>query len=100
MIHCLNGNLLRALIGFGWLDDERVRRALAWQAAAVTGEGMGRWYAPTPGPGLSCGANSGGPCAWGATKVVLALARVPAQRRDPEVAKALAAGASKLISCG
>jgi hypothetical protein len=20
--HCLNGNLLRALIGFGWLEDE------------------------------------------------------------------------------
>jgi len=24
VIHCLNGNLLRALIGFGWLDDPRV----------------------------------------------------------------------------
>jgi hypothetical protein len=96
-VHCLNGNLLRALIGFGWLDDERVQRALAWQVAAVTGEGMGRWYALTPGPGLSCGANSGSPCAWGATKVVLALARVPALRRNPEVEKALAAGVAFLL---
>jgi len=43
-IHCLNGNLLRALIGFGWLDDERVRRAVDFQAAAITGEGEIRFY--------------------------------------------------------
>ena len=98
VIHCLNGNLLRALIGFGMLDDERVQRSLAWQASAVTGEGMERWYATTPGPNFRCGANSGEPCAWGAAKVVLALSRVPADRRSPAVARALEAGVAFLLS--
>lgn len=97
-IHCLNGNLLRAMIGFGLLDDERVQRALAWQVAAITGEGMERWYAVTPGPGFLCGANAGRPCAWGAAKAVLALARVPADRRSPEVTRALEAGVAFLLS--
>jgi hypothetical protein len=97
-IHCLNGNLLRALIGFGLLNDERVQRSLAWQAAAITGEGMERWYALTPGPGFLCGANGGRPCAWGAVKAILALARVPAERRSPAVARALVAGAAFLLS--
>ena len=97
VIHCLNGNLLRAMIGLGRLDDERVQRALAWQAASITGEGMGRWYALTPGPGFACGVNSGNPCAWGAVKAVLALARVPEQRRCPEVERALSAGTAFLL---
>jgi hypothetical protein len=97
-IHCLNGNLLRALIDFGLLDDERVRRSLAWQVAAITGEGMERWYAYTSGPGFACGANAGRPCAWGAIKAVLALARVPADRRTPAVARALESGVEFLLS--
>jgi hypothetical protein len=98
VVHCLNGNLLRALIGFGLLDDERVERALAWEAAAITGDGMERWYAYTPGPGFRCGVNDGNPCAWGAIKALLALARVPEDRRDPVVAKALAMGVEFLLS--
>ena len=97
-IHCLNGNLLRALIGFGLLDDERVQRALAWQVAAISGEGMDRWYAVTPGPGFRCGANYGQPCAWGAVKAVLALARIPADRRSPAAAAALTGGIDFLLS--
>jgi hypothetical protein len=59
VIHCLNGNLLRALIGFGRLDDER-RAAVDWAARAVTGEGMVRWYASgTSGPGFACAARPG-----------------------------------------
>jgi len=98
VIHCLNGNVLRALIGFGLLDDERVRRSVDWQTAAITGEGMERWYALTPGPGFLCGANAGRPCAWGAAKAVLALGRVPAERRTPAVARALEAGVEFLLS--
>jgi hypothetical protein len=98
VIHCLNGNLLRALIGFGWLADPRVRASIAWQAAAITGRGMQRWYSLTPGPGFRCGANDGQPCAWGGAKAVLALARVPAHSRDPEVAAALEAGVGFLLS--
>lgn len=43
VIHCLNGNLLRSLISFGWLDDERMRRAISWEASAITGEGHDRY---------------------------------------------------------
>jgi hypothetical protein len=97
-IHCLNGNLLRALIGFGLLEDERIQRSLAWQAAAITGDGIDRWYSVTPGPGFACGANGDRPCAWGAVKAVLALARVPAENRTPAVDAALAAGVEFLLS--
>lgn len=98
VIHCLNGNLLRALIGFGYLDDPRLQRAIDWQAAAITGEGAIRWYATVPGPGFRCGANDGEPCAWGATKAVLGLARIPPDRRSPHVRRALEAGVELLLS--
>lgn len=99
VVHCLNGNLLRALIGFGWLEDERVQRSIDWQAAAITGEGEIRFYKSSlPGPGFRCGANDGQPCAWGATKAVLALARIPAERRAPHVQRALEAGREFLLS--
>jgi len=98
-IHCLNGNLLRALIGFGRLDDERVGRSIDWQAAAITGEGEIRFYRSSlPGPRFRCGANEGLPCAWGATKAVLALARIPPDRWPPHVRRALDAGVAFLLS--
>lgn len=98
-IHCLNGNLLRALIGFGWLDDERVGRSVEWQAAAITGEGDIRFYRSSlPGPGFRCGANDGLPCAWGATKALHALARIPPARRGPGVRRAIHAGVEFLLS--
>jgi hypothetical protein len=97
--HCLNGNLLRALIGFGLLDDPRVQAALAWQAAATTGVGDVVFYkSSTNGPGFRCAANNGEPCAWGAVKAVMALARIPAERRTPDVARALEEGTSFLLS--
>ena len=99
VIHCLNGNLLRALIGFGRLDDPRTWRAIDWQAAAITGEGEIRWYkSSVPGPGFLCSANEGLPCAWGAVKAVLGLARIPAARRPPNVQRALDAGVAFLLS--
>jgi hypothetical protein len=63
-IHCLNGNLLRALIGFGRLEDERVQRAIDWQARAITGEDFSGYYrSGTSGPGFRCGSNEQLPCA-------------------------------------
>ena len=99
-IHCLNGNLLRALIGFGWLDDPRVVRSIDWQVAVITGEGSGAARRPaTSGPGFRCAANEHLPCAWGATKVVLGLAAIPAERRAPGVRRALDAGVECLLGC-
>jgi hypothetical protein len=98
VIHCLNGNLLRALIGFGWLEDARVGRAIEWEARAITGEGVERWYASTSGPGFRCGANGRRPCAWGAVKATLGLERIPPQARSPLVARALEQAAAFLLS--
>lgn len=99
VIHCLNGNLLRALIGFGWLDDPRVQRAIEWQARAITGEGVERWYSTgTSGPGFACAANEKLPCAWGAVKALLGLARIPPGQRSPLVEHAIDAGAAFLLS--
>jgi hypothetical protein len=98
-IHCLTGNLLRALLDFGYGDDERVRQSIAWQAAAITGEGMPRWYgSSTSGPGFACAGNTGSPCAWGAVKAVRALARVPPDRRGPAESTALHAAVEFLLS--
>jgi hypothetical protein len=98
VLHCLTGNLLRALIGFGRLDDERVGQAIAWQATAITGQGEPAWNAATPGPGFRCGANEGLPCGWGAAKALLALARIPPEHRSPAVEQALAASVEFLLS--
>lgn len=98
VLHCLNGNLLRAVIGFGWLDDERVQGAVEWEARAITGEGIERWYASgTSGPGFACAANEGLPCGWGAAKAMLGLARIPVERRSPLVAHAIEAGVAFLL---
>lgn len=99
VIHCLNGNVLRALIGFGMLEDDRVQRALDWQTSAVTGNGEIRYYASsTVGPGFRCGANDKLPCAWGAAKVLLALARIPIPQRTLQVSAALDATVELLLS--
>jgi len=99
VIHCLNGNLLRALLGFGWHDDPRVQRAIDWQARSITGEGFERFYrSGTSGPGFRCAANEHLPCAWGAIKVLRALALVPADRRAPQVERAIDAGVAFLFS--
>ncbi len=99
VVHCLNGNLLRALIGFGWFDDERLRRAIDWEARAITGEGPIRFYrSGTSGPGFACVANEHLPCAWGAVKALLGLARIPPARREPEVRRAIEVGIEFLFS--
>jgi len=97
VLHCLNGNLVRALIGFGWLDDPRVQAAIEWQARAITGSG--RYYrSGTSGPGFRCAANDGQPCAWGAIKALGGLARVPVQRRDATMTQAIDTGVAFLLA--
>lgn len=99
VLHCLNGNLLRALIGFGHLDDPAVTGAITWAAAAISGTGEPRYYASgTSGPGFACGANDGQPCAWGAVKELLALSRIPESSRSPQVRAALELGGQFLLS--
>jgi hypothetical protein len=98
-IHCLNGNLVHALVGLGRLGDPRLARAIEWQARAIAGEEPINYHPRgTVGPGFACADTSGLPCAWGAVKAVLALARIPAGQRSPLVRRALAAGAAFLLS--
>jgi hypothetical protein len=97
VVHCLNGNLLRAFIGFGLIDDPRVRAAIDWQAKAITG-GVRYYHTSASGPGFLCAANENQPCAWGAIKALSALARVPADQRDSAVRAAIQAGAEFLLS--
>jgi hypothetical protein len=98
-IHCLTGNLLRALLGFGWLEDERLQRAIAWQAQIATGADNPRYYGSGAcGPDFACGANDKLPCAWGATKVMLALARITPVRRTPDIERAIQCGVQLLLS--
>ncbi|MGB8020022.1 MAG: hypothetical protein WCF04_02210 [Candidatus Nanopelagicales bacterium] len=99
VLHCLNGNLLRALIGFGHLEDAQVQAAISWAARSITGSPDLRFYASaTCGPRFACGANEKLPCAWGAVKELLALARVPVGRRSAEVVEAIDVGAQFLLS--
>jgi hypothetical protein len=76
-------------------------------ARSVTGEGLAaneerqaplRYYAYKCGPLFACGANNGLSCAWGGTKVILALSKWPAERRTPLVERALRQGLDFLLS--
>jgi len=98
-IHCLNGNLVRALVGFGMVEDERVERAIDWQARSITGERFERYYAGGAcGPEFCCSANGKQPCAWGAVKAMGALARIPPKKRAPHVRRAVNQGVEFLLS--
>ena len=50
-IHCLNGNLIWALVTLGYYDD-RVRAAVDWLAGAITGDDFDAFNATVPGPGF------------------------------------------------
>lgn len=98
-IHCLNGNLLSALLRLGYGHDPRVQAALDWQVQAITGQGPIRYYASgTNGPGFACAVNLGQPCGWGAVKAMKALLAVPPQQRTPAIEQAIAVGAEFLFS--
>ncbi len=104
---CLQGNLCWALLEMGCADP-RMKSAYDWMARSVTGEGIApaaekqaplRYYAGKCGPLFACGSNLAYSCAWGAAKVMLALARWPAAQRTPIMDQAIAAGTNFLFSC-
>ena len=102
-IHCLQGNLGAALMDMGVADDERLDQAVELMACSVTGDD----YQGSPfkylrsgisGPDLVCSANEWQLCAWGAVKVALALAKVPASKVTPVVKKARRICMDQLLS--
>lgn len=105
-LDCLQGNLCWALTKPG-CDDPRLDLAYEWMARTVTGEGIApltdrqapvRYYAGKCGPGFACGANNKLPCAWGATKVMLAFSVYPPERRTPLIQRAIQQGIDFLFS--
>jgi hypothetical protein len=105
-VDCLQGNLCWALLALGY-DDPRLDTAFEWMARTVTGEGMApktdkdserRYYAAKCEPHFACGANYGQPCAWGATKVMMAFGQLPETRRTPLIKNAIQQGVDFLLS--
>lgn len=89
-LHCLNGNLLYALVKLGYGSDPRVRKALNWQVQAILGEGEIDYYASgTSGPDFACGVNAKLPCGWGASKAMKALSSIPTDERSDSIKRAI-----------
>ncbi len=107
-IHCLQGNLVNALLLLGFYGDTRLNEAIEWLARSVSGDGIApaedkkapvRYYrSGNCAPGFACAANNFKPCAWGAVKALLGLARIPAGSRSPAVQKAVETGIQFLFS--
>lgn len=120
-VDCLQGNLCWSLLEMG-CTDARLDLAFDWLARSVTGEGVEpavapdaswqrgtplppsntfssskpdsvhRYYAYKSGPDFACGVNGHLPCAWGAAKVMMALASLPRKRHTPAIKNALRRG--------
>ncbi len=105
-IDCLQGNLCNALLDLG-IEAARLDKAFEWMARSITGEGVApidekdapvRYYAYKCGPLFACGVNSGNPCAWGGAKDMLALSKLPQERRTPLIQRAIQAGVEFFFS--
>lgn len=98
-IHCIWGNMVRALLELGYGGDERLDRAIDLLARSVTGDGYERYYrSGIQGPGFLCSANYGLPCGWGAVRVLWGLNAVPSAERTPAVEAAITACLDFLLS--
>lgn len=105
-VDCLQGNLLWSLMELGY-EDPRMDKAFEWMARTVTGEGIApmedrdapvRYFAYKCGPTFACGVNNKLPCAWGGVKVMLALGKIPVNRRTPLIKKAIQEGVDFFFS--
>jgi hypothetical protein len=98
-IHCLWGNVARALLDLGFGGDPRLELALDRLARSITGDGYGEY--PRTGvvsPGFGCSINSGLPCGWGAVRALWALNAVPAVARSAAIEAATAASVEFLTA--
>ncbi len=97
---CIQGNMLWSLVELGY-EDPRLDKAYEWMARTVTGEGVApmeerdaavRYYSYKIGPNFACGVNNKLPCAWGGVKVMLALGKLPTEKRTPLIKRAIKQG--------
>ncbi|MEW6242438.1 MAG: nitrogen fixation protein NifH [Chloroflexota bacterium] len=105
-VDCLQGNMIWSLTEMG-CDDSRLELAYEWMARTLTGEGVApkeekdapvRYYAYKSGPNFECGVNGNLPCAWGGVKVMLALSKLPVQKRSGLMKRAIRRGVDFLFS--
>jgi hypothetical protein len=80
---CLNGNLLRALVWFDYADDPRVMETRQALAARIAGDGF-RCHHNAPAGSRSRRIKESLPCAWGAIKILGALAALPVTARTSQ----------------
>ncbi len=94
-----------ALLDLG-CTDKQLDKAFEWMARTVTGEGIApmtdkkaalRYYSGKIGPVFRCGANNKLPCAWGATKVMLAFGKLPLEKRTGLIDNAIKTGIDFLL---
>lgn len=78
-------------------NDIRLQQSYEWMAQSVIG-GKVKYYAYTCGPNFLCGANGKKSCAWGVVKVMLALGKLPENKRTPIIKKAIKRGVDFLLS--
>jgi len=106
-VDCLQGNILAAMLDLGY-SDSRLKAGFEWMARSLTGEGVApmgdrkaplRYYSGKIGTGFKCGANNKLPCAWGASKVMLAFSKLPEKEKTPLIRKAVDQGVDFLFSC-
>jgi hypothetical protein len=98
-VHCLWGNVVRAMLDLGVWGDERLARAVDWLARSVTGDGYGPYLkSAVQGPSFPCSANYGLPCGWGAVRVLWALNAVPSEGCTPVVEAAVRSSIDFLLS--
>jgi len=105
-VDCLQGNMLWSLMELDY-NDSRMEKAYEWMARTVTGEGVAsmkekhapvRYFAGKCGPTFACGANNKLPCAWGGVKVLLALSRLPVEKRSELIERAIRHGVDFFFS--
>jgi hypothetical protein len=98
-VHCLWGNVVRAMLDLVVWGDERLTRAVDWLARSVTGDGYGPYLkSAVQAPGFFCSANYSLPCGWGAIRVLWALNAVPGEGRTPVVEAAVRSSLDFLLS--
>jgi hypothetical protein len=93
-ILCLGGNLLRAMVQLG-CPDPRIEQSLEVLATTAVRDGFRCRCNASP---RAAQHRDGLPCAWGAVKVLGALAQVPAEQRSAAVQAAIEAGIAFLLS--
>lgn len=97
VIPCLTGNMIWALIRFGFLEDPRIRRGIDW---IVTYQRFddGVREAPKSWPydrfGMCFGRHT---CHMGAVKALKALAEIPASKRSKEVNETIKNGVEYML---